>query len=310
MMCLEMKYSRCLGLSLVELLISLAVGLMLLSSVLGIFGATIKSEGDNLRATRLNQEVRRIMDVIDRDIRRAGYWALAAHAYRTSGELVPSSTTGSITLTSSKADFAPFGSGIVGRTILSSIDGGKALITRYISDNKVEADVISNFASTKPHAPAWWIISNPFFDKENNLQINATGTCIQYSYDINKDSIVNDNERFAYKLHNSRINMHQGGSVNCTTGVGNWVDLSDSNIIVVNSFSVSLSKFQCINVSVSPNSDCNPSSATYVAPVAGNVLVWIRSADVAISASLTADQAVTHSIVQTIRIRNDAVYIN
>lgn len=61
------------GLSLVELMISLVVGLVVVGGVINIFSTTIKSNADMLKATRLNQELRVAMDMMARDIRLAGY---------------------------------------------------------------------------------------------------------------------------------------------------------------------------------------------------------------------------------------------
>jgi len=62
-----------LGLSLVELLVSLAVGLTIMAGVTGVYINSIRSSSDTLKITRLNQELRSVMDIMVRDIRRAGY---------------------------------------------------------------------------------------------------------------------------------------------------------------------------------------------------------------------------------------------
>lgn len=61
------------GFSLIELMISIVVGLIVIVGVLGVFGSAIKSHSDNLRMTRLNQELRTVMNMMVRDIRRAGF---------------------------------------------------------------------------------------------------------------------------------------------------------------------------------------------------------------------------------------------
>ena len=64
---------RVSGFSLVEMLIALAVGLVVVSGVIGIYVSTLKSNSDNLNMLRLNQELRAAMDMMVRDIRRAGF---------------------------------------------------------------------------------------------------------------------------------------------------------------------------------------------------------------------------------------------
>lgn len=61
------------GYSLVELMISIAVGLIVTGGITAIFATTLKNNADTLKMTRLNQELRGIMDIMVRDIRRAGY---------------------------------------------------------------------------------------------------------------------------------------------------------------------------------------------------------------------------------------------
>ncbi|MBI3343316.1 MAG: prepilin-type N-terminal cleavage/methylation domain-containing protein [Gammaproteobacteria bacterium] len=67
------RFGKLTGFSLVELMISIVVGLIVVAGVISIFSSTIKSYTDNLRMTRLNQELRVAMDLMVRDIRRAGY---------------------------------------------------------------------------------------------------------------------------------------------------------------------------------------------------------------------------------------------
>ncbi len=66
------------GLSLVELMIAITVGLVIVTGVLSLFLSAVRSNSDNLKATRLNQDLRTAMAVMVRDIRRAGAWGGAA----------------------------------------------------------------------------------------------------------------------------------------------------------------------------------------------------------------------------------------
>ena len=66
-----MKYKQ-RGFTLIELMISIVIGLIILAAVVGMFVTLIKSDNDNLKSIRLNQELRAAMSLITRDIRRAG----------------------------------------------------------------------------------------------------------------------------------------------------------------------------------------------------------------------------------------------
>lgn len=69
---LNTKQQRLAGFTLVELLVSVLIGLIILGAVLGIFVSMIKSDNENLKSIRLNQELRAAMSLMTRDIRRAG----------------------------------------------------------------------------------------------------------------------------------------------------------------------------------------------------------------------------------------------
>jgi len=66
------------GFTLIELMISMVIGLVVLAAVIGMFVTMIKSDNDNLKSIRLNQELRAAMSLITRDIRRAGVDGAAA----------------------------------------------------------------------------------------------------------------------------------------------------------------------------------------------------------------------------------------
>ena len=68
------KINKQKGFTLVEMMVSSAIGLIAMSGVISMFATSVKSNGDGLKRIRLNQELRAIMDVMVRDIRRAGYW--------------------------------------------------------------------------------------------------------------------------------------------------------------------------------------------------------------------------------------------
>lgn len=67
-----MKYKQ-RGFTLIELMISIVIGLIILAAVVGMFVTLIKSDNDNLKSIRLNQQLRAAMSLITRDIRRSGF---------------------------------------------------------------------------------------------------------------------------------------------------------------------------------------------------------------------------------------------
>jgi type IV pilus assembly protein PilW len=79
------------GMSIVELLVGVAVGLIVVTGAIKLMVDTLGSNRRMLLETRVNQDLRAAADLIVRDVRRAGYWQNA-----TSGVF---STTGSGTVT-------------------------------------------------------------------------------------------------------------------------------------------------------------------------------------------------------------------
>jgi Tfp pilus assembly protein PilW len=65
------------GISMTELMIGVTIGLIVLSGTLALFSGHLRSNGDMLRTTRLNNELRGTLDLIVRDLRRASYWGTA-----------------------------------------------------------------------------------------------------------------------------------------------------------------------------------------------------------------------------------------
>lgn len=61
------------GLTLVELLVGIVVGLVVLSAAGGAMMSYMRSYSDNQKILNLNQNMRAAMDIMARDIRRAGY---------------------------------------------------------------------------------------------------------------------------------------------------------------------------------------------------------------------------------------------
>jgi prepilin peptidase dependent protein B len=69
------RSSQC-GFTLTELMVGLTVGSLVLSGTTAMYLMTARAAGENIRHARLNQELRAAMEIMQQDIRRAGYWAL------------------------------------------------------------------------------------------------------------------------------------------------------------------------------------------------------------------------------------------
>lgn len=68
------------GFSLVELMVALTLSAIVLVGVTASFSTTLSTNATSLAQARLTEEVRAVMEVMTREIRRAGYWGNAGAA--------------------------------------------------------------------------------------------------------------------------------------------------------------------------------------------------------------------------------------
>jgi prepilin-type N-terminal cleavage/methylation domain-containing protein len=66
-------FKRAQGFSLIELMVAMVAGLIVSGAVLAFTLASMKSNSEYMFSTRLTQELRNTMDLVTRDLRRAGY---------------------------------------------------------------------------------------------------------------------------------------------------------------------------------------------------------------------------------------------
>jgi len=72
---------RQVGFSLIELLIGTLVGLIVAAGAMTLYVNTLKGQSNNIKLARLNQDLRAMMDTMERDIRRAGFLTTNPDSY-------------------------------------------------------------------------------------------------------------------------------------------------------------------------------------------------------------------------------------
>ena len=80
------------GISMVELLVGMAVGLFIAAAGVTLMAGNLRENRSLMLESRLMQDLRTATDIITRDLRRAGYWSGAVAAVRTSADSVPVAT--------------------------------------------------------------------------------------------------------------------------------------------------------------------------------------------------------------------------
>ncbi len=73
-----LKRRRQAGLSLVELMVGLAISLMLVAAAVAVYARAIQGSATSANLVQLNQAMRSVMNVVEFDVRRAGYSASSA----------------------------------------------------------------------------------------------------------------------------------------------------------------------------------------------------------------------------------------
>ena len=74
---LKPGFRREQGISIIELMVGIAVGLIVVSAAIAAFVGNLRGSSDNLRQVRLGEELNAAMAFMTNDIRRAGYWGAA-----------------------------------------------------------------------------------------------------------------------------------------------------------------------------------------------------------------------------------------
>lgn len=77
------------GVSIVELLVGVALGLFVIGGALGVLASNLSGSRTLTKETRLNQDLRVAADLITRDLRRAGYWGNAIKGVQSGGPQNP-----------------------------------------------------------------------------------------------------------------------------------------------------------------------------------------------------------------------------
>lgn len=233
------------GFTLIEIMISLVLGLIILGATISIYIASIRGSSDVIRSARLNYDLDSALSMMANDIRRSGYW------------------------------------------------GGA-------------------IAGSDPSA-------NPFMQGNANLRILDSGTCIVYSYDADGNESVDTNEYYGFKLNGAGIQMRLSGTADktdCSSDANNsWESITitaGNQQIEITSLQFSLDApvtSKCLNVTtglpISPDSTC---AAATSGISTNDWLVESRQINIVLRGRVAADTAVTKSLSQSVKLRNDRIF--
>ena len=223
------------GLGLVELLIASAIGLFLLAGLTDFLGRSLTSSGRNFQDARLTQDLNVAMDLITRDLRRAGYSGTAQ------GEI-----------TAAVAAANPFMQPVGTGTSFGGI----------------------------------------------NLSQRVARDCILYSYDLSPtaagDGNRDDAENLGFRLRAGAVEAGSNVTTCDLNVITGWQQVTDPKLSTITALS-----FEFLD------SADNVAATPFANPPGPNWVVCTRLIRVTLTGQLRNTPAVTRTLIQSVRVRND-----
>ena len=147
--------------------------------------------------------------------------------------------------------------------------------------------------------------NNPFTTATTDINVLNGGACILYTYDLNKDGIVDNNsEYFGFRLNNNAIEMRISGTATNDCSINaEWTKVTDASIVTITSLDFDTSRYDCSNITNPADTDCT-------VPATGDVLQTIRELDISLAGALSNSPMISRSYNDTIRVRNDRLSIH
>ncbi len=274
------------GLSIVELMVGVLVGMLIFAGAIHVYVSTIGSSDITLKAAKLNQEMRSIMHMMADELRRAGYW---------SGSVAGVGATN------------PFTNAMLGHDLvvggLPGEDADSCVTFTYNLNVTEEGDdpalvgacTSSNCVASLP-AP---FNDTAVYDDKANI------------------------EMFGYRKNGGLVEVltaldASDGDTVFDCGDGVWGVLNDGELVVIDDLVFTLGS-HCSNVTESSRDDCSaaltpadtsddttPADATDD-PLTGDYLLLHREVQLTMAAHLAVATTFTNTLSQKVRIRNDRI---
>lgn len=259
------------GVTLIELLIGMLIGLIIVAAGISVFVTSFKGQTDNIKLSRLNQDMRSMMDIMERDIRRAGF---------------------------------------------------------------ATSDPANNLAALK---------NNPFFNDTGAATTDLTSPskdCILYAYNRDNDTQppqVDPEERLGFRLNDKgELQMRQTGSTNTKCDDGEWESITEPEVKITGlEFTIKPKELNVTSMTIDTDADgcydgddqdpnannpnckagtygnnlcdagegCNTCTRDGVSP--DPACLYVRDVVIKLAGSLRDDNAVTQTINEQVRVRND-----
>jgi len=166
------NHDRQKGLTLIEMLIAMVLGIFVTAVIITVFSTNVRSNVENMKMIRLNQELRGAMTLMSDEFKRAGYSA--------SSSITTFMDRTNFTTTCANYSFDANGNG--------AVDSAEYYGFRFDSTNN-EIDWGSNLTAGGCSTGAWQAITDANMAKITNLDFDVSGS-------INTDGVSWGNTAF------------------------------------------------------------------------------------------------------------------
>ncbi|MGR9117353.1 MAG: PilW family protein [Gammaproteobacteria bacterium] len=152
----------------------------------------------------------------------------------------------------------------------------------------------------------------PFTTGTPNIQI-PINSCIRYSYDADNSGAPDNGEYYGFKLDNGALKMRNSSAPDTTsdcTEAGTWFTFTDEDKVNVTGLTFSAASSQCQNTTTDityPNQTCDSVVAAGLI-VAGQQAVETRQIVINMTGTVLTDNAVTKTLTETVKVRNNRIF--
>jgi type II secretory pathway component PulJ len=295
-MLMKQHANRQAGFGLVEMMIGILVGLIVVAAATSMLSTTMASSNDNIKMTRLDQEMRQVMTMLSRDLKRATLWDPAADVFRVSASsplTLVGGVTGNVNVTSSSGNLGQIGAKAVGGTLIYKVGSTiyRGTITGFSGggfDVTISTAWPAKAATADGVSAGSWNILRPESAITTDAVAGTPGVCVLITYDTDASGTYSDSERFGYRYDATddavEIRTSAASGDSCTSG-GSWENLTDDNTVQITAFSVT---------------DNSPATV-----VSSGFNINVREYTISITGNLKTDTGVVRTLQETIRVRND-----
>lgn len=262
-----------IGLTLIELMIGMLLGIIVMSGAIKILSTSITGQSDNLKLARINQDLRAMIDIMARDIRRAGFVTSSPDIHWQSLQKNP------FFINTNSTDITLFNNG---QCILYSYNRHESNDADADGDGLI--DVLSNER-----------LGFKLNSHTHKLKMRLSGTDNNSCSNGRWESITEpdvDITALQFTLATSALNVTSMSDDDNHNGI---IETSDSDGIPYGDDNA--------------NGFCDAGERCNTCPLSGGpgdpACLYIRHVTIALTGQLSGDNATRQSVTERIRIRND-----